>query len=295
MFARKSLLLTLLSVSAFCLAAAAEDKVIFRKGSADGTILVTEDEQGLRTLRFGEGGARQSVVKPGDPDHLELRYARVMPLGLALVERPRRVLIVGLGGGTIPSFLHKHFPKIVIDVVEIDADVVDVARRFFEFREDATMHAHVDDGRRFIERRRHLYDIIFLDAFGSDSIPYSLATREFLQAVRKSLTPGGVVVGNVWSRHSNRLYDSMVRTYQDVFAELYIVDVPGVGNKILLALPDKRKIGKVELTRRAAEISRLNQFGFDLGQCVKSGFRRPGEDGVRGRVLKDADQRRKAE
>jgi len=157
------------------------------------------------------------------------------------------------------------------------------------------MHAYVDDGRRFIEKRRHLYDIIFLDAFGSENIPYSLATREFLQAARRSLTPGGVVVGNVWSRHSNRLYDSMVRTYLDVFDQLYIVDVPGVGNKILLALPRKQKIEKAHLTRRAAEISRQNHFGFDLGQCVKSGFRGPGEDGLQGRVLKDADKQRKAE
>ena len=152
---------------------------------------------------------------------------KAMPVGLAFVKEPKRVLIVGLGGGTIPGFLHKHYPETSIDAVDIDPDVVDVAKRFFGFREDATMKAHVTDGRRFIEECKEPYDVIFLDAFGSDSIPYHLATREFLQAVRRATKPDGVVLGNVWSSSINRLYDSMVRTYQATFDELYIFDVRG--------------------------------------------------------------------
>ncbi len=294
MLSRRLLSLGLMSLLACCATAAAAEKVVFKKGSADNMILVTDDDRGLRTLRFEEGGARQSVVKVGDPDHLELPYARVMPVGLALVEKPKRVLIVGLGGGTIPSFLHKHFPRMIIDVVEIDADVVDVAKRFFGFREDATMRAYVDDGRRFIEKRRNLYDIIFLDAFGCENIPYHLATREFLQAVRKALTPKGVVVGNVWSRGSNRLYDSMIRTYQDAFEELYILEVQGVGNRILLALPRKQQVTRDDLVRRAREISSRNRFRFDMGGGVLFGFRHAKDEGSQGRVLRDKDKTRKA-
>jgi len=272
------------------LVAPAAEKTLYKKQSAFSTIVVTEDEQGLRTLWFEENGARQSVVKVGDPDHLDLAYARVMPVGMALVENPRRVLIVGLGGGTIPMFLHKHYPKTAIDVVDIDPDVVDVAKRFFAFREDATLRAHVDDGRRFIEKCRNPYDIIFLDAFGSENIPYHLATREFLQAVRKAVAPGGVVVGNVWSRGSNPLYDSMVRTYQEVFEELYVVDVSGAGNKILVALPRRQRVERDDLARRAGRISTEKQFRFDLGDAVQYGFRRPGEDGSRGQVLTDKNR-----
>jgi len=275
--------------------AAAGEKVLFERTSAYNTVVVTEDDSGLRTLWFERGGARQSVIKVGDPDHIELPYARAMPVGLALVERPQRVLIVGLGGATIPNLLHRHYPRMAIDVVDIDPVVVDAARQFFGFREDATMRAYVADGRRFIEECRNPYDVIFLDAFGSENIPYHLATREFLTSVKAAIAPGGVAVGNIWSRSSNPLHDSMIRTYLDVFAELYLLEVRGAGNEILLAVADKRQVDRAELERRARGLSMAAGFRFDLGDAVAFSFRRVERDDLRGRVLTDADAPRSDE
>jgi len=276
----------LLAMLAYVASPAAE-RVLYEKPSSYNTIVVTEDDQGLRTLRFEPGGARQSVVKVGDPDHLELPYARAMTVGLVVADRPRRVLVVGLGGGTIPGFLHKHYPQTKIDVVDIDPDVVAVAKKFFGFREEATLRAYVADGRRFVATHPNRYDMIFLDAFGADNIPYHLATREFLNLVRRALTPRGIVLANVWSRYSNRLYDAMVRTYQDVFDDLYVVDVRGAGNRILIALPYAQRIDRDALIRRAAQFSKESQLRFDLGECVRYGFRRPGTDGAQADVLHD--------
>ena len=203
-----------------CATLKAEQKTLYEQPSPYGLILVTEDKPGFRTLYFERGGALQSVVKLGDPDHLELPYAKAMLSGLALCEAPRRILIVGLGGGTLAKFLHKHYPQAVIDAVDIDPDVIKVARQFFEFREDDNLQAHVSDGRKFIEDRPGVYDLIFLDAFGTDSTPYHLTTREFFLAVKKALTPAGVALGNIWKRSYNTLYDPMIRTYLNVFDEL---------------------------------------------------------------------------
>ena len=266
----------------------AEQTVLYEKASPYSTIIVTE-ENGLRTLRFEKGGARQSVVKLGDPDHLELPYARVAFAGLALCDEPRRIMIVGLGGGTLPSFLRKHYPHATIDAVDIDPDVVYVAKKFFGFREDDQMHAFVGDGREFVERFRQPYDVIFLDAFSSDSVPPHLTTQEFLRAVRRALKPNGVVVGNIWSRYSNPLYDSMVRTYQEVFDELYILDVPGAGNKILLALPRPQPLSRDALAQLARKVATAQQFRFDLGELVTQGFQHATEKSSEGRVLKDAE------
>lgn len=287
MISRRLLPIGLAAVLAVCVVALAEQKVLYEKDSPYNTIVVTEDDQGLRTLWFDSGGVRQSVVKVGEPDHIELAYARVMPVGLAFVDRPHRLLIVGLGGGTIPGFLHKHYPQTAIDVVDIDPDVLHVAKKFFAFREDRTMRAYVDDGRRFIEKCQDPYDIIFLDAFGSENIPYHLATREFLQAVRRALSPKGIAVGNIWSRSSNPLYDSMVRTYQDVFDELYIFDVRGAGNEILVALPRQHRINRDDLVQRARTISKEKQFPFDMGELVMYGYRHAGEKDPDVRVLTD--------
>lgn len=280
----------LCALAALSLPGCAAQTVIHQRSSRFGSIIVTEDRHGLRTLLFAMDGARQSVVKPGDPEHLELPYARVAVAGLALCGEPRRMLVVGLGGGTLPGFLRRHYPDAAIDVVEIDADVVDVAQRYFGFREDRLMRVHVGDGREFIERiRQPVYDVVFLDAFGSHSVPRHLTTHEFLLAVRATLMPGGVAVGNVWKRAQNPLYDAMVRTYAEVFDELFMLDVASDVNMILLALPRAQPMSRSELAQRARQVSAAQPFRFDLGELVEAGFvdahaRQPG-----GRVLRDAD------
>jgi len=278
--------------AALSLPGCAAQTVIHEKASPYNTIIVTEDHRGMRTLLFERGGGRQSVVKPGDPDHLQLPYARVALAGLALCEEPRRILVVGLGGGTLPMFLRTHYPAATIDVAEIDPDVVDVAKKFFGFVEDERMRAHVGDGRQFIERApQRDYDIIFLDAFGARDVPKHLTTREFLQITRRALKPNGVVVSNVWRPASNPLYDSMVRTHQEAFEELFILDVPGDVNNILLALPRQERVSQSELALRARKISMAKQFRFDLGELVGRGFLHAREKNPQASVLRDAGLR----
>ena len=285
---RRQQCLALLFLWALCLcgAAAGAERLLLEKKSPYNTILVSENDEGLRILRFEPGGARQSVVKRGDPDHLELPYTRVIPVAFAFADNPRNVLVVGLGGGTIPSFVRRHFPEARIDAVDIDPGVVEVARSHFGFREDANMRAYVEDGRRFIERTGRRYDVIFLDAFGADSVPYSLATREFLVSVRRALAPGGAVIGNIWGRDYNPLYDSMLRTYLAVYDEVSVVDVHGSGNRILVALPWKPALSSQELVRRARQLTRRLSLRSDLGDIVERGYQRARAMG--GRILSDA-------
>jgi len=284
---RKLMLLGFLAALPLSAIARSGERVLYEKESPYTLILVTEDDRGLRSLLFERGGARQSVVKVGDPDHIELPYAKAMLVGLGLVKPPKRVLVVGLGGGTIPGILHKHYPKAMIDVVDIDPDVVKVAKEFFGFREDATMRVHVADGRRFIEQREKPYDMIFLDAYGDEEIPYHLATQQFLEAVRGALNPNGVVVANLWSRGLNPLYDSMIRTYQRVFASVCLLDVPGTGNRIVIALPQEQRIERRTLARKARVVSRNQRLRFDLGDLVNQGFQRELEVDSAAPVLRD--------
>lgn len=263
------------------------DDVIYRTESNFSTIVVTEDYQGIRTLRFAEHGARQSVVKLDDPDYIALPYAKVIQVGLALPEAPKRVLIVGLGGGTIPRFLRHHFPELVIDVVELDPAVVEVAQSHFGFETDEKMHVFVADGRKFIGQSEPVYDVIYLDAYGADSVPYALTTRQFLEAVRKALAPDGVVAGNVWSSRSNRLYDSMIRTYQHVFGQVGINEVRGVGNRIVVATTRAGTLEKDRVVERSAALAARGKFPFDLREIVEEGYQLLDGAVERGEVLED--------
>lgn len=266
----------------------ADEAVLYEKASAYNAIVVTE-EQGLRVLRFERGGARQSVVKLGKPEYLALPYTQVALVGLALSEESRRFLVVGLGGGSLPMFLRKFYPDATIDAVDIDPEVVNVAKKFFGFREDLLMNAHVADGRQFIEEVQQPYDLIFLDAFGSDSIPEHLTTKEFLNAVRRAVKPGGVVVSNLWDLGINPLYDSMLGTYREVFDELLLLPVRGRANVIVLALPRKQVLRQDELMQQARSISAAKGFPFDLGEPGTYGVQDAPANSRHVRPLRDRD------
>jgi spermidine synthase len=283
-------ILGLLALAVTGRTAPAAEKTLYKKVTPYTTILVTENEKGLRTLWFTDEDSPQSTVKVGDPDHVELEYAQAMPVALALVPQARRVLIVGLGGGTIPSLLRKHYPRMTIDVVDIDPDVVDAAKKFFGFREDPLMRVYVEDGRKFIAKCKEPYDIIFLDAYGNENIPYDLATKEFLQSVRRAVAPKGVVASNIWAAYCNPLHDPMVRTYQEVFDATQVIEVKGSGNEIVLALPYKVKLDRADLTRRASQLSKDNALRFDVGEYVRTGLQDPAPKDPEVPVLLDKDK-----
>ncbi|MBX3665682.1 MAG: fused MFS/spermidine synthase [Burkholderiales bacterium] len=263
--------------------------VLYEKASAYGSVVITDEGNGLRALRFGRDGVRQSLVKPGDPEYLGLAYLPVALTGLALCEEPRRFLVVGLGGGTLPGFLRHHYPESEIDAVDINPEVVAAAKSHFGFREDARMRIHIADGRRFIESARQPYDVIFLDAFGADAVPAHLTTREFLSAVRRAVHPRGVVVGNLWSVATDPPYDSMVRTYRDTFDELQVLRVSGTNNRILLALPRTEGLNRGTLAALARRLAAAKNFRFNPGLLVERGLMPADLASGGGRVLNDAD------
>ncbi len=251
-------------------------------------LLVTEDENGLRTLRFRTNGARQSVVKPGDPDHLAVRYIQAFPVGLLWQPQPQRILIVGLGGGSIAMFLHKHLPEASIDAVELDPAVVAVARSHFGLVTDARLQVHVGDGRAFIEQARPGYDLILLDAYGRDGFPHALATQGFLRAVQRVLSPQGVVLSNVWSRQHNSHYDDMVASYRSLFGFMAVMDLEGVGNKLLIARHQPEPFNRAALISRASALSRRLGLRVGLGPMVRMGLRLPDAQERAGKVLLDS-------
>jgi len=261
--------------------------VLYEKASAYGTVVITDEGNGLRALRFGRDGVRQSLVKPGDPEFLGLAYLPVALTGLALCGEPQRLLVVGLGGGTLPAFLRHHYPEAEIDAVDVNPVVAAAATSHLGFREDARMRIHVTDGRRFIESVKRPYDVIFLDAYGADAVPAHLTTREFLAAVRRAVHPEGIVIGNLWSVATDPPYDSMVRTYRDTFDELHVLRVTGTNNRILLALPRTEGLNRGELATLARKLAASKNFRFNPGLLVERGLMPADLAASGGKVLSD--------
>lgn len=257
---------------------------VFSGESEFGRVRVTETDEGLRSLYIGPGRARQSAVFPGRPEHLEVAYTRTAVAALALAPADARILYVGLGGGAMPMHARQVMPDARIDVVEIDPLIVDVAQRYFGFRPDSRLVVHTGDGRAFVEAApRGAYDLIVLDAFSDDEVPYALTTREFLESVRERLAPAGMVASNLWG--SSDAYASMLATYQAVFDQVHLVRVPRTTQRILLAGPDTRRLDRTVLVEASRAMARRVPLGFDLPGLVERGYEKPAAP--RAPVLRD--------
>ena len=192
------------------------------------------DRKGLRYLLID--GAIQTIVRPGTPE-LYQPYVHVGELVKDLFPRPGRMLLVGLGGGAMVHLFARDGWK--LDAVDIDPLVVRVAREQFALS-PAEATVRVEDGRRFLASGGPRYDVIFLDAFGSSSIPFHLVTQEAFAEARARLVPGGVLALNVeavgWQ---DDLVKSLGATLSTLFPHvlaLPIAEPPNqLGNLILLA------------------------------------------------------------
>ena len=221
------------------------------------TVYESNDERCMRFTR--QISARQSCISLKDPNFLVFDYIKMMLGALYLQPGPDRVLIIGLGGGTLPTALARILPKAKIDTVEIDPAVVRVAQKYFSFRTTPTVTVSEEDGRVFVKRalKKGLkYDLIMLDAFDHEYIPEHLLTQEFLREVKQIMTPGGVLASNTWS--SSRLYDHESATYESVFGRFFNLRH---GNRIILIKNDGLPARSVITKNAEALEARFRPFG----------------------------------
>ena len=208
-------------------------RVVFDQRSAFARVLVIDDGP-RRFMRFGSPTASdQSAIEPANPRAVPVEYVRHALIGLAHHGRPRRVLMVGLGGGAFSTLVHRALPEATVDVVEIDPVVVAAARAHFGLREDDRYRVHVADAASWMERDKGTYDFVLLDAYAGEGIPAPLATAAFFRAVGRRLAPGGVVAINIAEMQSEGR--AVARTFAAVLAPFDCRQTPEDGNVLLFA------------------------------------------------------------
>lgn len=190
-----------------------------RKGSID-----ISEEAGVRYLHFGSSWI-QGAMRIARPWALELDYTRDMMACLLLrpdLQWPRRALLIGLGAASLAKFLYRHRPSAQLTVVEINEDVVSVARQFFKLPDDpARLKIEIGDGAAFIAHTRGRFDLIMVDGFDADARPGALDTLPFYQLCRGRLSETGLLVVNLLGR--NRGFKASTERIREAFEERAIV------------------------------------------------------------------------
>jgi spermidine synthase len=245
--------LILLSTTLAIAPAMAEVQLLHRERSLYRNIFVTQSgDERCMTFRYPRGMGRQSCKLLHEPRKLIFQYTGMQLSALFLNPNPKRILVIGEGGGTIPTALQELCPDAQIDVVELDASVDSVARAYFDFKPGPKTRVTISDGRIFVKRRAEKkpdYDLVLLDAFEADYIPEHMLTREFLQEVKANMAPNGVIVANTFS--NSALYDHESVTYRAVFGPYFNLKQ---ANRIILGRRDGIKPDDLAAARRNAGV-----------------------------------------
>jgi spermidine synthase len=230
-------------------------------------------ELSLSSMYKGRENYVESIVDLKDPDTLPVPYNRTMPVALAYPparnpSAPFRILMIGLGAGSISTYLGRAMPDAQIDVVELDPDVIAAGKKYFGLEENDKVHFVASDGRVYLTRHDDRYDLILLDAFRELGVPFHLLTKEFYTLVARHLTEGGAIASNVAA--NTKLYVSTLVTLRAVFPT---VDVypdwadAKFAQAIAVATPSPRPSADT-LMQRAIALQQEFHFRYPLADLV---------------------------
>ncbi|MFQ3318324.1 MAG: spermidine synthase [Natronomonas sp.] len=229
-------------------------------------------------------GQRHSAMDRSDPNRHVFTYTRYFHLPYLFADDPDeidRVLFIGGGGFTGPKRFAEEY-NATIDVVEIDPEVIRVAKKYFRVKESEQLNIHNADGRQFLRETDHTYDLIVLDAYKKDKVPFQLTTVEFMQLASNRLSEDGMLFANLISAPSgpaSKFYRAEYRTMSEVYPQVYTfptTDGAVVQNIELVATKNRTRLTTEELQAR----NDRRDIGIDLESEIATYEEPPPTDGV---------------
>ena len=209
-----------------------DSKTLIYKSRRGDRVVEIFDRENFRSLYFNTKFL-QSKMALDAPHLLVLPYTRYMMLSLMFIPDPKRILLIGLGAGSLVRYLSTMLPDCRIDAVDNSQEVIDLARGYFKLPETDNVTVYCQDGVTFLENRDdgESYDIILLDAFDELGIADVIYNRDFFTTCRNHLTEGGTLCSNLWSGPGSEL-NRVTRELAECFAGNLTCPVPNRGNVI---------------------------------------------------------------
>lgn len=175
-----------------------------------------------RFLKFGDAFQAGEIETPQYSGNMPLMNYFFIPF--LINKNIQNVLVLGLGSGKLAKDIESYFNVKSIDIVEIDDEVVNCAKEFFDFEETNKTKIHLQDARVYLRNTKKKYDLVILDLFAEDGMPYRFMTKEFLGEISMIMTDSGILGANIFSHSDlnsdkNTIFKSMIKTYNSVFSE----------------------------------------------------------------------------
>ncbi|MFA6179963.1 MAG: polyamine aminopropyltransferase [Candidatus Methylopumilus sp.] len=192
-----------------------------QRGMAGEDSVEVSETDGVRSLYLGSETV-QSAMRVKAPYELELTYSRGMMMFLLFAGNARRVLMVGLGGGSVAKYIHHYLPELHTRVVEINPKVIQIARSHFYLQEDdERLEVIQDDGVAYLQQNPGTADVLLLDVFDSQGVPPDLYNQAFFDTCAESLTLDGMMAVNLWGSDKN--FDVYLQRIEQSFSQRVLV------------------------------------------------------------------------
>ena len=225
-------------------------------------------DSGVRRFLHFDLNTVQSAMRLDDPDGLSLRYTRKMMAFLLFNGAPERILLLGLGGGSLAKFCYRRLPGTLLTAVEVNRDVIALREEFRIPRDDPRFRVICADGVSYVARLDRSKDVILADACDRAGVAPQFNTIEFYQDARRCLSPRGLLVINMCS--DINVCIAHLEKIRAVFAgEFMTLQVRPSGNLIVLAFkePPRPEIDWGQLKVTAVDLKR--RFGLDFPKYLQ--------------------------
>lgn len=235
---------------------------LFRRRSPGHSPVEISERNDIRFLHLG-GPAVQSAMRLKEPYALDLEYTRAMMAFLLFRREPSDIALIGLGGGSIAKYIHRHLPQSRLTALEINPEVVAAARAYFMLPpDDERLSVITGDGAAFVHENPDSQDVLLVDGFDAKRIVDALASAEFYRACKDMLRPGGVAVFNLWGsdEYYPRYFDRLSRAFGE-----HVLQLPSEkkGNIIIFAFRKPLPQVKFEPMLRNAQ-NREAELGLEF-------------------------------
>jgi spermidine synthase len=224
-------------------------------------------DHGLRRFLHFDLDAVQSAMHLEHPDRLSLAYTRKMMAFLLFNRTPARILLLGLGGGSLAKFCYRHLPHATITAVEVNSDVIALREAFRIPSDDERFRVIHADGADYVARLEWSKDVILADACDRVGVAPELDAIEFYEDAHRRLSHGGVFVTNLCSDMDGCA--AHVAKIRAVFGDEFMtLRVRQYGNVVVFAFKERRpQIDWEQMAAAAAGLKR--RFGLDFPRYVR--------------------------
>ena len=227
----------------------------------------------IRSLHLGSETV-QSSMNVDYPVELVLSYSRAMMAWLLFAENVRHITQIGLGGGSFVRWIDAHLPEVAQTAVEINPQVISVARGLFELPFEGEKFEIIEaDGAEYIKTLRGGTDVLLVDGFDGVQIIDALVAEPFFADCRTALSDNGIFVTNWWS--GDKRYPLFLRRLAQVFDQRVLcVPAETHGNVAVLAFQNQAPQPLAALQKKAAKLG--EQYGLDFKTMLHQAHVPPG-------------------